>query len=572
MSVLVATKVKDAEMWLPRFITQVERLEGDIQKIIVMYGKSHDKSLAILKHWQNVSKHKIEIYIDPYIPPDERHGAKLTRVKQDIQKLLKESGADYYFNLDCDLVDIQQNAIPALMAHDKDIIAGMVWTEGREPKTFFDTFVYRMDGCRFHPYNAPGLTRTEPFSVDSVSTFYLAKSEVELTGEYSNPYPHIPFCEDLRKKGYGVWVDPLTHSWHIDLERVGIRHQPLMHTYSVAPFIDDNGAQHASQQIGALEFHSFKLNYDKWLLDTDNLSYLSSKMFMQTRSLITASIKVWKDAEFLPYTLKAIYDFVDHIDIVWGPVKARYEGTLAEAIKEDEDTYTAIRFFPDPEKKINLVMGLYENKEEIQEHLRQICVSKWMFFIDADEIYTAEAMASIRQFCEENQNGQYVYARPKKFINFWGDFNHVAYSLNPMSPFGEFAVPHPMLIWTDIPGLNFASFHTTPLDGFGRFFTRDETAYRGRVKVIEDIEVWHFGNAKNKAELKSKRDYYKARGDPNVYEEAFFTLKLPEDMILERGPRPSKFPHALRDHPRYKEKNRIQITRKQPYYRFRWVK
>jgi len=191
MSTFVATKVKDAAQWLPRFITQVEQLEGDIEKIVVMYAESRDTSFMLLKHWQDTSKHRVEIYADPYIPHDERHGALLTRVKQDIQKLLAKSSAEYYLNLDCDLVKIPPDLIPKLMAADKDIIASMVWTEGRDVPTFFDTYIFRTKGSRFYPFNPPGMGEKEPFEVDSMSTCYLAKKEVELAGVYKNPYPHV---------------------------------------------------------------------------------------------------------------------------------------------------------------------------------------------------------------------------------------------------------------------------------------------------------------------------------------------------------------------------------------------
>ena len=93
MSVLIGTKVKNAEIWLPRFINEVEKLEGDIQKIVVMYGKSTDQTLSHLLHWVDTSKHEIEIYKDPYMPPSERHGAFLSRIKVEMQEVLKESEA-----------------------------------------------------------------------------------------------------------------------------------------------------------------------------------------------------------------------------------------------------------------------------------------------------------------------------------------------------------------------------------------------------------------------------------------------------------------------------------------------
>lgn len=563
MSTLIGTKVKEAEIWLSRFITQVEQLEGDIDKVVVMYAESRDKSLSYLQHWRDVSDHNIEIYKDPYLPPGERHGAFLTRVKRDLQKLLKESGAKYFLNLDCDLIDIPPETIPHLKDRKKDLIAGMTWIEGRRNPTFFDTYEFRQDGCRFHPFNPPGLNRTEPFSVDSVSTYYLATAKAELAGTYVNPYPHIPFCRDLRDKGYSVWVDPTIGAVHYDLEAIGTPHLPLPIGLSMAPYIDDQGAKWDPAVIGALQFHQAKLNYDVKLAEARDMSYLSSIMFLRMRPLITASYKIApNDWDWFNYSLRSIYEYVDRIDVVTGPLKKR-----SHQFASDTDA----KGYWDPDNKVRIIDGVWDSKEHIQAKLLEVCQSKWMFNIDIDEVYTAAAMRSIREFCEEHPDGTMVYARPRRFYNFWGDFKHIVWSMNPLSPFGEFAVPHPMLVHRDIPGLNFASFHTTPQDGFGTFFTQQEKSYPGRVTVLDDVEVFHFGNAKELSELEAKRDYYKARGDPNVYEEAFFTGELPMDMIIGKSPPLGEWPRVLRDHPRWNENSRIRVTRKKPSYKFRWV-
>ena len=97
MSVMLASKVKDAEIWLSRFLRQVEKLE-DVSRVVIEYGESKDKTFAILSHWRDLSRHNVEIYKEPFLPIEERHGYTLTRVKQDIQRLLKEGGEKYYLN------------------------------------------------------------------------------------------------------------------------------------------------------------------------------------------------------------------------------------------------------------------------------------------------------------------------------------------------------------------------------------------------------------------------------------------------------------------------------------------
>lgn len=563
MSTLIATKVKEAALWLPRFITQVENLTGDIEKIVVMYAESLDESFMWLEHWRNTSKHRVEIYKDPYLPHDERHGATLSRVKKDIQKILAESDAEYYLNLDCDLVRFPSDLIERLMAADKDIIASMVWTEGRDIPTFFDTYIYRTQGCRFHPFSPPGLGETEPFEVDSVSTCYLAKKEVELAGEYKNPYPHIPFCADLRQKGYSVWVHPDIPAYHIDLEALGIMHQPLPVQASISPFIDKDGNQYSVQQIGAMDHHMKVMRYKADLMRKDpdywEIESALNKLEIQ-RPLLTASYKVHDELyEFLPLSIASIYDYVDKIDIVIGPLKTR----------ADARDQVPPPIIPDPEKKIRWIDGIWDTKEQIQKKLLDICTSKWMLFIDGDELI--QGMDQVRAFCEKNRKGKMIYARPKRMWNFFVDFEHVAYSLNPISPWAQFGMAHPFLIYRDIPGLNFGMFHTMPSDGFGRLLVADDPTQRAQKTVLDDVEIFHFGNALGMDRIESKRDYYVARGDQMVYEEQILNGELSPDMVIEEfKDYPVGIKNILSKHPDFWLK-KLKITEKAPAFKFEVV-
>lgn len=571
-SVMVASKVKEAATWLPRFLVQLEQLDLPDSRVVFLYGKSQDSSFSLIDHFRRVSRHNVEIYADPYLPPEERHGAMLTRIKQDIQRLLAEGGEDYYFNVDCDLVVIPPETVNQLYSHQKDFIASMVWTEGRKPRTFFDTYEFRMEGCRFHPLDPPGNNGGDPFKIDSASTCYLATRECELAGVYENPYPHIPFCADLRKKGYQIWVDPESHVYHYDLERVGIGRAPLPITLSHAPFITSGGQKVAIPVVAAQSFHAKMLAYDQWLHDNEGVSWVAEKAFLNTRPLITASYKVYKDAEFIEYSLKSIYPFVDLIDIVEGPVKLR-----AKEKKRPDNTVELIKAFPDPDKKIRLYRGNWASKEEIQQKLLEVCTGRWMLFIDADEIIEAEGMKAVKEFCEQNRNGPMIYARPKQFIHYFQDFYHRAFSNNPISPWAEYGVPHPFLINRDIPGLNFNMFHTIPRDGFGVLIHSDSPEYKGHRAVLDEVTVHHFGNAKSPEAMKEKLAFERARGlnwpvTPEgkkvpVKQNFHFTGKMPDDMVITR----EEPPVILSEHPRW-GKLEIRITSRKGGYRFRRLK
>ena len=565
MSTLIGTKVKDAGIWLPRFIDQVEQLEGDISKIVVIYGPSKDNSLALLKLWRSKSRHKVEIYNQPYLSESERSGATLAKLKQDLQKLLQEDSAKYFLNLDCDLVVIPKDIIPRLIARDKDLIAAMVWTEGHEPKVFFDTYIFRLDGCMFHPYNPPGMKSTQPFTVDSVSTCYLAKREAELAGIYTNPYPHIPFCKTLKDKGFQIWIDPTVHTYHIDLEALGILHQPLDHPYSRVAFISDDGQKVGGYQVSA---QRFKNSYEKYLEEYAKKNQESACRvhdLLDSRPLITASLKVLNEAEFLQQTLESIYPYVDKIDIIYGPVQQ------ASHISFKDNTPEIIANFPDSEKKITFLAGIWESKEQIQAKLLELCESKWMLFIDADEIIKPEGMIAVRAFCQANQHGEATYARPKQFYNFLHDFKHVAWSQNPISPWYEFGLPHPFLIWRDILGLNFNHFHTQPTDLFDELIAVDNPRYAGKQKVIDECIVYHFGNAKNKERTVDKLIFERRRDrNPDKIEnDWWFTGNMPQEFIIGDFDE-AELPEILKSHP-YFGKTKLEVTQKSPSFKFKVI-
>ena len=564
MSVMAATKVKDASIWLPRFINQIEQLQGNITRVVCMYGYSTDNTYALLKHWQKTSKWKIEVYAEPYLPEEERYGYTLARVKRDIQTLLKDGGEDYYFNCDCDIVQMPKTIINDLMRHGKDLIAPMVWVEGRKQPRFFDTFMYRLAGCMFHPLDPPGMNQTEPFTVDSVSTCSLSTSECELAGVYTNPYPRIPFCKTIRDKGYEVWVEPTVDIYHVDSESLGMGHVPIHHSYSYVPYINSRGEKLSVHQVLAQQFHRRRLDYEEWLRENKPQEATAIKEWLDKRPLITASYKVFNEANFLPYSLKSIYPYVDFIDIVEGATKfsLRYANEFGGST---DDTIEQLKKFSDPEHKIRVMQGKWRDREEAQAKLLEMCAGKWMLYIDGDEIIDAESMQNLRQWCMDHQDGKIVYARPKRFYNFWHDFNHIAYSLDPLSPWAQYGLPHGFLVWRDIPGLNFNHYHTEPMDGFGIIVNLDHPSYRKRQAVLDNVFVYHFGNAKGMEAMKYKLSQPDPRMIGDAKEDPWFTGLMPEDMVLE--PFKGKLPDILRTHPEY-GKEHIRISETKPVYKF----
>jgi hypothetical protein len=566
MKTMIAVKVKDAALWLPRFLNLVEKLEDPIGRVIFMYGDSHDASLRMLKHYKQTSRHKVEVYHEPYMPIANRGAHGLAAVKRDIQQLLKQGDEDYYLSFDPDLVQFPSDLITQLARSGYDVTVPMVWIEKREVPIFFDTYMFRKHGCMFHPLRPPGLNETEPFPIDSFGNVCgLRKREAELAGKYSNPYPNIPFCQSLKDQGYTIYLDPRVHVYHADLEHFGIMHHPLNHPYSYVPYIASDGKKYSLEQVQAELHQADRELYDKWFDKTFPEESQSVSEWWNKRPLLTASYKVFNEARFLEYSLKSIYSYVDRIDIVEGAMTDALPKAKSDGSSKD-GTVELIKTFPDPEKKIKLIQGKWQSREEIQAKLLEVCASKWMLYIDGDEILTQEGMQKVRQFCEANQDGQIVYARPERFVTFWHDFKHIAYSMDPLSPWGQYSTPHAFLIWTDIPGLNFNVYHTIPYDGFGVPISLDYLQYRKRQQVLDGVLVYHFGNAKGEEALKYKltlRDHDRMVGDAKV--DPWLSGVMPEAFILEEWK--DALPTVLDSHPDH-DKQLIRITETEPVYKF----
>jgi hypothetical protein len=566
MSIMIGVKLKDCELWLPRFLNQLDNLTDPVSRIVFMYAESHDKTYAILQHWRHTTKHNVEVYRDPYLTIGERHGYSLAKIKQELQRIFLAGKEDYLLSLDCDIVKFPPNLISALTNCKVDVVAPMVWTENRSVPTFFDTYEYRKDGCMFHAYSPPGINQTEKFTVDSVGTCVLKTREAELHGRYSNPYPNIPFCRTLKEQGYQIWVNPAVGIYHVDLEHYGILHYPLNHPYSNVGYIKDTNEKVDGEQLQAERFDIDRQSYDAWLQKTYPKDYTAIRNQWSTRPLITACIKVFNEASFLPYCLESIYPYVDRIDILEGAIKELHSLANPDGSSTD-DTVKIIKSFPDPKHKIRLLQGKWHNREEMQTKLLEICSSKWILFIDGDEVSDPSSMNKLRRWCKQHQDGNIVYARPTRFFNFWHDFKHIAYSLNPLSPWAQYGLPHAFLIWRDIVGLNFTQAHTIPVDGFGVPVSLDHPSYRKHQAVLDDVFIYHFGNAKGSEAMKAKLLTGHARllGDVEKVD-PYFSGEMPVDMVLEEWT--GTLPVILRKHPEY-GKQRICISETKPAYKFK---
>lgn len=244
MSVVVCVPVKyPAGEWLHLFLKEVERFR-DVSRFIFGYGYPDkpivggDPTLLKLKKWIKKTKHHVEVYQEPKL--ESISGTtQLAAIYHDFQKLIDPEKETHVLLVDADVVKMPHDLIQRLKVQDKDIIAPYPWVKNHIPPLFYDTMIFRINGKRFHPLRPP--MSKETIRVDSVGTCFLVRSKIFKEIPYRNPYTAMPFCNDARAKGYGVWADPRIKVWHLDITRLGIFHAPLF--LDGTPFVTESGAE-----------------------------------------------------------------------------------------------------------------------------------------------------------------------------------------------------------------------------------------------------------------------------------------------------------------------------------------
>ena len=247
--------VKDAGIWLPRFLGEVDKL--DVDRVVVTYGASMDDTLEILKKWKDETPHEVEAYSDPHMT-NALTSALIADIYRDYQKLVAEnSSCTHALLLDSDLLKMPKDMVQKLVNHKKNIISPYpyVYLHDKPCRLFYDTFCFRLNKHRFHPFKPPR-NNGRLIQLDSVGTCMLVERKPFTETPYGNPYPHMKFCDESRAKGYEVWGDPSTIVWHLDVVRMGLPphaqievleaqrrgHPDPMSQASQVPYIRDDGS------------------------------------------------------------------------------------------------------------------------------------------------------------------------------------------------------------------------------------------------------------------------------------------------------------------------------------------
>jgi len=225
--VTVCLPVKNSEPWLPRNLELIEQFGDEVSRVIVSYGDSTDNTLNILRQWKQATKHRAEVIHEPKPEHPVNTSAEIAFLYHDFQDMIRDGDETHVLLWDDDIVDCPPDLITRLLGHDKDIIAPYVYVKHHAPgKRFYDTMIYRFHGYRYHPFNPP-MHENRLAQIDSVGCVFLTKRKPFIDNPYRDPYPHLLYCNDARRGGYEVWVDPNIEIYHLDLERFGRGNPPV---------------------------------------------------------------------------------------------------------------------------------------------------------------------------------------------------------------------------------------------------------------------------------------------------------------------------------------------------------
>ena len=233
-SIFIGTMVKNSDRWLDQYWEVIKKLTYPKNKIrlVFMYAISTDFTLEKIEKFSKENIVNVEVYREPVNNELRAFGAQgAAAVYNDFKHLIDE---DYFMLFDSDIVGIKpNNLIEELLKVKTDIVAPYPYSEGY--RHFYDSWIWRINNVRLSPEDPPAKDSAIPIEVDSVGTCFLSTREVWTSSPIANPYPNLTFCLSAKRLGYKVVGCPYLHVIHKDIEKLGIKHNPLPPKFGFYP-------------------------------------------------------------------------------------------------------------------------------------------------------------------------------------------------------------------------------------------------------------------------------------------------------------------------------------------------
>lgn len=217
---------------------------------------------------------------------------------------------------------------------------------------------------------------------------------------------------------------------------------------------------------------------------------------------IVQCIQAFNEQDFIWYTLKSVYDEVDHIRVIEGAVGNQVNATFDG--HSTDDTVKIIRDFmenEDPFNKVQLIQkdGPYESLETMKQTFLDYGVAgEWMLINDVDEIYQKEDIKLLRTAIQ-------LYPTASEFVplflHYYRDFQTIA------KPGPEWQPQHQRFFRFQ-PGQKYNS-HPVVTDPQGHC-TYFAPHYQNKRYIMPDWYVFHYGYARPNMDqvMRNKKEYY----------------------------------------------------------------
>jgi len=137
---------------------------------------------------------------------------------------------------------------------------------------------------------------------------------------------------------------------------------------------------------------------------------------MEFTMKIAANYCVYNEQDYIEYSLKSIYPFVDKIIILISD--APWKGIF----QAPDRTLEIVEVFPDPDRKIYFESGFWENQAIQRNHALNLSRKFGMDYcwvIDGDEIYEEETVSKLKKALKGYPNGISFYCA---WWTYWRSF------------------------------------------------------------------------------------------------------------------------------------------------------
>ncbi len=201
------------------------------------------------------------------------------------------------------------------------------------------------------------------------------------------------------------------------------------------------------------------------------------------KPLISACYCIKNAEDFLWYSVKSVYDYVDEIILIDD--------------QSTDDTIDIIKSFP--QDKITLIRDKFDGNKKRQrsEYLKR-ARGKFIFQIDDDEIYKAEQLQFLRKFIKNTTANEIFF----KFIWFWKGPDQIISGHHWDQNFETF--------YRNLEGLSYDVHHHVSWKG------RPLSRVGPVVQLGNKVQTYHYSHCKSDEKIRAKIWYYMLRDNPNV--------------------------------------------------------